>query len=77
MNRDHHVLWELAAGPGLTVCFMVDGCAGVELQVRVTDAGGDQIILREHYPDRGTLYERARGLRAAMQASHGAPPDTL
>jgi hypothetical protein len=67
MNRDHHVLWELPADGGATACVMVSCCAGAELQVvRSTDAGDEEIILRELYPDRDSLYERARELRVEM-----------
>jgi hypothetical protein len=38
-----------------------------ELQVvRFTASGEEHIILRELYPDRDSLYERARDLRAEM-----------
>ena len=65
MNRDHHVLWELAAeGDSITACVMVSCCAGAELQVRrVTRSGDEEIVLRELYPDRDSLYERARELK--------------
>jgi hypothetical protein len=67
VNRDHHVLWEVAASQGTTTCVMVSCCAGAELQVvRSTGAGDDEIILRELYPDRDSLYERARELRSEM-----------
>ena len=46
---------------------MVSCCAGAELQVvRSTPAGDEQIVLRELYPDRDSLYERARELRTEM-----------
>lgn len=38
---------------------MISCCAGAELQVR----DGDEIVLRELYPDKATLYERAAPLR--------------
>jgi hypothetical protein len=71
MNRDHHVLWEWTAGEATTACVMVSCCAGAELQVvRADGAGDEQIVLRELYPDRDSLYERARELRLEMaQAS--------
>ena len=43
------------------VCVMISCCTGAELQVRQ----GTRIILRELYPDKATLYERAAELRAA------------
>jgi hypothetical protein len=46
---------------------MVSCCAGAELQVvRSTAAGDEQIVLRELYPDRDSLYDRARELRLEM-----------
>ncbi len=72
MNRDHHVLWEWPAGTSITACIMVSCCAGAELQVvRSTDAGDEQILLRELYPDRDALYERARELRSEMAQGSG------
>jgi hypothetical protein len=65
--KDHQILWELQAEKGTTACVMVSCCAGAELQVvRSTAAGEEQIILRELYPDRDSLYERARELRSEM-----------
>ena len=43
---------------------MVSCCGGAELRVvRVRD-GDEEIVLCELYPDRSTLYERARELRS-------------
>ena len=42
-------------------CVMISCCAGAELQVRTTDG---VIVLRELYPTKADLYERARALRA-------------
>jgi hypothetical protein len=67
LSRDHHVLWEVQSADGSTACIMVSCCAGAELQVvRWTGAGDEQIVLRELYPDRDSLYERARELRSGM-----------
>jgi hypothetical protein len=67
MNKDHQVLWQLQAEQATTACVMVSCCAGAELQVvRSTAAGEEQIILRELYPDRDSLYERARELRSEL-----------
>ena len=67
MNRDHSVLWECAAAEGTVACIMVSCCAGAELQVvRSTGAGDEEIILRELYPDRDSLFERARALRLEL-----------
>jgi hypothetical protein len=51
MTRDHQVLWSVSDGEATTACVMVSCCAGAELQVlRSTDAGGEQIVLRELFP---------------------------
>ena len=49
-------------------CVMVSCCSGAELQLR---RSGD-IILRELYPMKSDLYERARELREQHAAQHGA-----
>ena len=67
MNRDHYVLWEISADEMTTACVMVSCCAGAELQVvRSTPVGDEEIILRELYPDRDSVYERARALKSEM-----------
>ena len=64
MNKDHQLLWEMPTGDATTACVMVSCCGGAELRVvRVRD-GDEEIVLRELYPDRSTLYERARELRS-------------
>jgi hypothetical protein len=69
MNRDHHVLWSVSSGETTTECVMVSCCTGAELQVlRSGDVGGGQIVLRELYPDRDSLYERARELRLELES---------
>ena len=64
MNRDHHVLWELATEDATTWCVMVSCCSGAELQVICATHGDEDVVLRELYPDRASLYERARELQA-------------
>jgi hypothetical protein len=54
MNSDERRLWSI----GALECVMVSCCAGAELQVR----SGDRIMVRELYPTKSDLYERARGL---------------
>ena len=44
-------------------CLMISCCAGAELQVRRAD-GSEEIVLRELYPTKSDLYERARSLQA-------------
>jgi hypothetical protein len=61
--RDHHVLWEVSNDDATTTCVMVSCCAGAELQIVRAANGDEEIILRELYPDRDSLYERARELR--------------
>jgi hypothetical protein len=68
MNRDHHVLWEISNGEMTTACVMVSCCDGAELQILRSARGDEQIVLRELYPDRSSLYERARELQTEMTA---------
>ena len=63
MNEAPVVLWR-ADEEHETTCVMISCCSGVELQMR----RGTEIVLRELYPDKTTLVERARDLRAALQA---------
>jgi hypothetical protein len=62
-TQDQLVLWEVANGEATTRCVMVSCCSGAELQIVRTAHGEEKIILRELYPDRDSLYERARELR--------------
>jgi len=48
-------------------CVMVSCCSGAELQLR--RAG--EVVLRELYPMKTDLYERARELRAQWQSEMG------
>jgi hypothetical protein len=64
VNRDDRVLWEISAGGSTTSCIMVSCCGGAELQIVRARHGDEQIVLRELYPDRASVYERARELQA-------------
>jgi hypothetical protein len=66
MNRDDRVLWEVSKGDTTTSCVMVSCCAGAELQVRRSTNQEEEIVLRELYPDRSSVYERARELQAQL-----------
>jgi hypothetical protein len=55
---------------GALTCLMISCCSGAELQVRNNQT--DAIVLRELYPTKSDLYERARDLRAS---SHSLIPD--
>ena len=63
MNDAPVVLWR-ADDEHETTCVMISCCTGAELQMR----RGTEIVLRELYPDKTTLFERARDLRAELQA---------
>jgi len=72
MNRDHHILWKIAGDRTTTSCVMVSCCDGAELQmVRSNGDGDEQILLRELYPDKSTLYERARELQSEAEQGTG------
>jgi hypothetical protein len=63
--NDERELWRL----GNVVCVMISCCSGAELQLRDlrhdTNAG---IVLRELYPMKSDLYERARMLETEYRA---------
>ena len=65
MNDDERQLWRV----GDLECVMISCCAGAELQLRQVRVKPDttedrEIVLRELYPMKTDLYERARDLRA-------------
>jgi hypothetical protein len=59
VNQDEYPLWRIAD----TECVMISCCTGAELQIR----RGDVIELRELYPAKSDLYDRARDLRIEYQ----------
>ena len=61
MTQDEYPLWRVRD----IECVMISCCAGAELQVR----RGDAIVLRELYPTKSDLYERATDLRAQYETS--------
>ena len=62
VRHDETLLWTREDGERQTECVMISCCSGAELQLR---CGGD-VILRELYPDKPTLYERAAQLRSPV-----------
>jgi hypothetical protein len=69
MRSDETELWREPEGNGERVCVMISCCAGAELQVR----RGGEILLRELYPDKATLYERATELRTRPTPTRDTP----
>jgi hypothetical protein len=61
---DERLIWTSARDGLVRTCVMISCCSGAELQIR--DDG--RIVLRELYPDKPTLYERARDLKDAWEA---------
>ena len=59
MNDEERQLWQI----GDLTCVMISCCAGAELQLR----RGDDIVLREMYPMKSDLYDRARDLKDEAQ----------
>jgi hypothetical protein len=55
VNDEERQLWRI----GDLECVMISCCSGAELQMR---RGGD-IVLREMYPMKSDLYDRARDLK--------------
>ena len=71
MNSDERVLW---TGDGVE-CVMISCCSGAELQVRrLGSETNDGILLRELYPTKSDLYERARELRTQSLQRRFASP---
>ena len=69
MNEDERQLWRV----GDLECVMISCCAGAELQLRqVRDTEDREIVLREMYPMKSDLYERARMLRAEHDGTQSA-----
>jgi hypothetical protein len=59
-------LWQA----GEVRCLMISCCTGAELQVR----RGEEIVLRELYPTKSDLYERARELKAERDSHIAQTP---
>jgi hypothetical protein len=68
---DHHLIWRFERHAEVVECLMVSCCAGAELQVW----RGEAIVVRELYPMKSDLYERAARLRDEFEwvASRGGP----
>jgi hypothetical protein len=59
--NDERTIWRT----GNVECVMVSCCSGAELQIRRVGAETDgEILLRELYPMKSDLYERARELES-------------
>jgi hypothetical protein len=68
MNNDERQLWRA----GDFECVMISCCSGAELQIRRADA----IVLRELYPTKSDLYERARGLKGEYDQKEPQRPQS-
>jgi len=73
VNDEERQLWRIAD----LECVMISCCSGAELQLRQFRLGPDategvEILLRELYPMKSDLYERARDLKSQHEA---AAPD--
>jgi hypothetical protein len=60
VNDEERQLWQV----GEVECVMISCCSGAELQVRRKD----DILLRELYPTKSDLYERARMLKSEAES---------
>jgi len=62
--NDDRVLWTLDGPDGWVQCLMMSCCSGAELQViaRSPATGDTRVLLRELYPTKSDLYDRARML---------------
>jgi len=67
VNDEVRQLWRV----GDVECLMISCCAGAELQIRRVESAArtsdDAILLRELYPAKSDLYERARDLKAKYE----------
>jgi hypothetical protein len=61
---DCHIIWIVQKRDVPVRCQLLTCCSGAELQV----VEGDEITLRELYPEKSDLYERARQLKADYEA---------
>jgi hypothetical protein len=71
VNDEERQLWRI----GDFECVMISCCAGAELQMRRVkpDATDDrEIVLREMYPMKSDLYERAQDLKAEHERAETA-----
>jgi hypothetical protein len=63
MIDEERRLWRVDGEAHALECVMITCCEGAELQLRkILDGGGTEIVLRELYPMKSDLYERARAL---------------
>ena len=63
MSHDERRLWQA----GGVECVMISCCSGAELQIRkvarqAVDTSAGDVVLRELYPTKSDLYERAHVL---------------
>jgi hypothetical protein len=67
--------WSASAGGAVVECVMVSCCAGAELQLRGRAGRGGEpaVVLRELYPSKSDLYERAKMLQAEYEARGFTP----
>jgi hypothetical protein len=63
MVDEERELWR----EGAVACVMVSCCSGAELQLRRSG----EVVLRELYPLKSDLYERARALQSEWQTQMG------
>jgi hypothetical protein len=64
---DDRILWQWQRGATSIACVMVSCCAGAELQL----LEGDRVVLRELYPSKSDLYDRARALEQEYRSRGG------
>jgi hypothetical protein len=73
-RRSDEPLWRLADTTRSIECVMLSCCDGAELQLRAsrldarTPSIDVEILLRELYPTKTDLYERARALKIEYEA---------
>jgi hypothetical protein len=72
VNQAERSLWIVQDDHQMVQCIMRSCCAGAELQVlTMTRSGIESTVLRELYPSKSDLYERARLLEAHYRDEMG------
>jgi hypothetical protein len=74
VRDDERRLWQ----HGEFSCVMVSCCSGAELQIRKSpvSSNDEEIVVRELYPTKSDLYERARELASEYESQVDSEPGT-
>jgi hypothetical protein len=70
-HDDERRIWRIERENGAIEAVMVSCCTGAELQIRRALPNGE-ILLRELYPTKSDLYERAADLKIEYERAQAA-----